>query len=246
MRRLDEQIRRSSVGLTTMQPLRILCFTSRELCGICLQLLLRDFAADASVTVTCGLEETLAAFAAAEGQYDVVLFAAICGDALTRVPIPELCGRIGTVPLVVHLDVGTQAEVDSLVAQGARGVIPTSSSAAVAVAGIRLVAAGGLYLPQIDRSRPTHRIAAGSPAASGSPEPPILTRREGEVLQLVGMGMNNLAIADKLGIAEATVKVYIGRLRKRLGVNDRAQMVLSALRLRAIRAQPGGETAADL
>jgi DNA-binding NarL/FixJ family response regulator len=62
-----------------------------------------------------------------------------------------------------------------------------------------------------------------------------LSTREREVLTLIGQGMNNRAIALKLGIAESTVKCHVGVILSYFNVKDRTQAVLEALRRGYIR-----------
>jgi DNA-binding NarL/FixJ family response regulator len=57
-----------------------------------------------------------------------------------------------------------------------------------------------------------------------------LTRREREVLALIGRGFPNKRIADELGIAEKTVKVHVSHVLAKLGVADRTQAALFAVR----------------
>jgi DNA-binding NarL/FixJ family response regulator len=61
-------------------------------------------------------------------------------------------------------------------------------------------------------------------------EPDRLTRREQEVLELLARGYANKRIARELGIAEKTVKAHIGRVLAKLGVADRTQAALLAVR----------------
>jgi two-component system, NarL family, response regulator LiaR len=57
-----------------------------------------------------------------------------------------------------------------------------------------------------------------------------LTRRELEVLALIGQGRSNKRIAFELGISEKTVKAHVGHLLAKLGVSDRTQAALLAVR----------------
>lgn len=54
----------------------------------------------------------------------------------------------------------------------------------------------------------------------------VLTPREGQVIALVSQGLKNKEIAFALGLAEGTIKVYLYRLFKKLGMNDRLDMAL--------------------
>jgi NarL family two-component system response regulator LiaR len=70
---------------------------------------------------------------------------------------------------------------------------------------------------------------------SRAPAPPRfdqqrLTGREREVLALIAQGRSNKRIALELGIAEKTVKTHVGHLLEKLGVSDRTQAALLAVR----------------
>ena len=56
-------------------------------------------------------------------------------------------------------------------------------------------------------------------------EGPALTRREREILQLLSMGLSNQEMAEKLVIAEGTLKRHVANLYQKLGVHNRAQAV---------------------
>jgi DNA-binding NarL/FixJ family response regulator len=91
------------------------------------------------------------------------------------------------------------------------------------VQGIRRVHAGKKYLPP-ELSRMVES------------RPPVeLSVREREVLSLMADGKSNRAIADELGISEATVKCHVGVVLAFFGVKDRTQAVLTALRRGYVR-----------
>jgi DNA-binding NarL/FixJ family response regulator len=64
--------------------------------------------------------------------------------------------------------------------------------------------------------------------AAGQSQGPQLSPREREILSLVAEGMVNKQIARRLGIAEHTVKIHLGNVFRRIGVNDRTSAALWA------------------
>jgi DNA-binding NarL/FixJ family response regulator len=93
---------------------------------------------------------------------------------------------------------------------------------------VRLVAAGdALLAPGV-----TRRLIAEF-ARMGAPRNPRrklegLTERESEVLTLVARGLSNAEIADRLIVAEQTVKTHVSRILMKLGLRDRVQAVVLA------------------
>ena len=71
---------------------------------------------------------------------------------------------------------------------------------------------------------------AAHPPLGATPERELLTRREHEVLALIAEGYANKRIARELGITEKTVKGHVGRVLAKLGVADRTQAALLAVR----------------
>ncbi|MEU6718159.1 response regulator transcription factor [Nonomuraea sp. NPDC046802] len=92
---------------------------------------------------------------------------------------------------------------------------------------IRLVHAGDAVVSPSTLRRMLDRFAAQLPteelAATAE-----LTPREREVLLMVARGLSNMEIAGSLEVAEATVKTHLGRVLAKLGLRDRAQVVVYA------------------
>lgn len=80
---------------------------------------------------------------------------------------------------------------------------------------------------------PEVQAAASEGEAAGHPRPTIpgeLTRRELDVLRLIAEGLNNREIAEKMFISEKTVKTHVSNLLGKLGVEDRTQAAIWALK----------------
>lgn len=85
------------------------------------------------------------------------------------------------------------------------------------VAVVRTVAQGGTRIPS--------DIAEQLARAVRTPRRDRLTEREREILALLADGLSNRAAAERLGIAERTVKFHVGEILARLGATNRAQAV---------------------
>ncbi len=95
------------------------------------------------------------------------------------------------------------------------------------VRAIHTVHAGGAVLHPAVTARVIRELTDDEPAS----EPDAgLTAREREVLALVAQGLPNKLIARELGIAEKTVKAHVSSILGKLGVSDRTQAALVAVR----------------
>ena len=110
---------------------------------------------------------------------------------------------------------------------GAAGYVPKSAPGDVLVQAIRLVMAGGTYLPAAAALR--HSMSLGSPTADPIGEP--LTSRQMRVLRLLTQGLSNKQIARDLEISEITVKAHVSAIFRKLGVSNRTQAANAARRL---------------
>jgi len=73
-------------------------------------------------------------------------------------------------------------------------------------------------------------VAARLVDAIAAPEPDLLTPREREVLALLARGLSNKRIARELGLAEKTVKTHVSHVLHKLGVADRTEAAVHAVR----------------
>ena len=87
---------------------------------------------------------------------------------------------------------------------------------------------GGTVIDPSAAARLVQALAEGS--APRAADADRLTRRERDVLELIAGGRSNKRIALELGISEKTVKSHVGHVLAKLGVSDRTQAALLAVR----------------
>ena len=109
---------------------------------------------------------------------------------------------------------------------GAAGYLLKNSEPAELVRAIRAAHGGETIIDPTVASRLVQTIADGRRSAADQ----ALTRRELEVLELIARGRSNKRIAFELGISEKTVKTHVGHVLAKLGVSDRTQAALLAVR----------------
>jgi DNA-binding NarL/FixJ family response regulator len=113
---------------------------------------------------------------------------------------------------------------------GASGFVVKDMALDDILAAIRVVAAGdALIAPGVTRRLIADFLERPGPPPERSPRPVgSITKREREVLSLVGRGRSNSEIADELFITVGTAKSHVARLFTKLDARDRVQLVITA------------------
>jgi DNA-binding NarL/FixJ family response regulator len=111
---------------------------------------------------------------------------------------------------------------------GASGFLIKSATATELLAAIRVVASGEALLAPTVTRRLIGEFLRGHHPAPVVRDLDDITRREREVLTLIGKGMSNSEIAEHLHLTVGTVKTHISRLLAKLHARDRAQLVIAA------------------
>ncbi|MFH8259715.1 response regulator [Streptomyces roseolus] len=116
---------------------------------------------------------------------------------------------------------------------GASGFLVKDAQPEELLAGVRAVAAGdAVVAPGLTRrllDTYVHHLPP-TPRAPAPEDPRLtsLTDREREVLTVIGQGWTNAEIAERLHLAESTVKTHVGRVLAKTGARDRVQAVILA------------------
>jgi DNA-binding NarL/FixJ family response regulator len=159
--------------------------------------------------------------------------------ALMDIRMPKLDGLTAagemrsTTPETAVIMLTTFAEDDYIAKaldQGAAGFLLKASDPRDIISGVHAVAAGGSCLsPLVARNLITQlRRATNRRVGQSIERTSPLTKREQEVLGMIGAGMSNAEIAQQLHVVEGTVKSYVSSILNRLGVRNRVQAAIIA------------------
>ncbi len=139
-----------------------------------------------------------------------------------------------SLPVIVLSGLEIAVDIEAVLQAGASGYIPKSSSAEIMVSAIRLVLAGGQYLPPLllspnaGASVPAGVQAAPRRATAWSSSAQKLSPRQREVVELLAQGLSNKMIAKRMGLVEGTVKSHLVQIFHLLGVRNRTSAVMAA------------------
>ncbi|MEA2218989.1 MAG: hypothetical protein QOJ35_1615 [Solirubrobacteraceae bacterium] len=170
-------------------------------------------------------EQALAAVVTLEP--DVVLMDLVMPQLDGVTAIERLRERSPATRVIVLTSFLDEDKVLPAVRAGAAGYLLKDVQPAELVRAIRMVDRGEALLHPAVAAR-VMRELAGDGARAERHE--LLTARELEVLGLLARGRANKAIAFELGVAEKTVKAHVGNILGKLGLSDRTQAALYAVR----------------
>ena len=126
--------------------------------------------------------------------------------------------------------------IRSIIDHGAAGFIPKSSTQDILIAALKLILAGGVYIPAIAvNASPTAPDTPSVTTESLEEGINTLSQRQLEVLRRAVQGKSNKVIARELFIAEGTVKAHLSAAFRALGVSNRTEAVYAASRLNLVK-----------
>ncbi|WP_405059779.1 response regulator transcription factor [Kribbella sp. NBC_01505] len=139
----------------------------------------------------------------------------------------------------VHVVILTTFDLDEYVFEalrvGASGFLVKDTEPVELLQAVRVVARGDALLSPGVTRRLVSEFASRSRQPHASKELDVLTEREREIVALVGEGLSNDEIAERLVLSPATAKTHVSRAMIKLGARDRAQLVVVAYQTGLVR-----------
>lgn len=150
-------------------------------------------------------------------------------DERVAADVRFLQDRFAGAPIILLSDREDSAHVAEALGYGVRGFIPTSLGASVVAEAVRLVGAGGTFVPAsaLVHALGVRRDGSGLGGGGAGAE---LTPRECEVLNLLRGGKPNKIIAATLDLKETTVKIHVRNIMRKLKATNRTEAALMAER----------------
>ena len=168
--------------------------------------------------------------AVAEQQPEVVLVDITLKDRSGLDLIKELIVRHPGIRCLV-LSMHDEAEyADRALRAGARGYVMKEDADEVVVQAIRHVLKGEIYVSPVMSNRLIHQMSQDKSDRDDQVGIASLTEREREVFECLGEGLSTRKIAEKYSLSERTVEVHRANIKKKLRVDDAAQVLREAVR----------------
>jgi two-component system response regulator DevR len=139
----------------------------------------------------------------------------------------ELRDRVPGLRCIVLTSYSEQDALEAAIRSGASGFLLKQVRGPALVSAVRTVADGGTSFDDVGPA-----MSRARPAAAGTERLDLLTDQERTVLRLIGEGLTNRQIGQRMGLAEKTVKNYTSHLLAKLGLERRTQAAILATELR--------------
>lgn len=168
-----------------------------------------------------------AALLAAELKPDVVLMDLLMPECDGVEATHRICAADPHIPVIILTGIGTEDKLLAAVRAGALGYLRKDADTEALTQAVRQVARGGAWLPP-DLTRRVLNELSHPASAPALPDP--LTDRERQVLKLLAQGRTNAEMAGEMFVSEVTIRTHISHIHDKLGVENRVQAALYALR----------------
>jgi DNA-binding NarL/FixJ family response regulator len=187
-----------------------------------------------SVVALAG-NRTEALESASRERPDIIILDLLLGDDDGLAFLPQLCNASPSSRVLVLTGVQDPDSHRRAIRRGARGIVLKEHAAEVLLKAIKKVHAGEVWIERSMMGSVIEEFTKPSPADPEEAKIQTLTNRELEVITLVGEGLKNKQIADRLFISETTVTHHLSSVFSKLEVSDRLELIIYAFRHRLAR-----------
>jgi len=163
--------------------------------------------------------DTAADLLKTDGSYDVILLDYNMPGMHGLKGLDRIMRANESKPVAILTGNPTRRMMDEALETGAAGILPKTMPAKSLANAIRFIHAGETYMPLSLMRDELH-----APSANGGP----LSAREMTVLAFLGEGKQNKEIANELDLSEATIKMHVKSICKKLDANNRTHAVINA------------------
>jgi DNA-binding NarL/FixJ family response regulator len=228
----SNQERRLPLGQLGNAKISLALISKNIFFGTCLTRCLQEMTTEFAVDAYENLDEWRQASDQALAQ--IVVLCAIGQketDATVHQGLETLLKGASDIRAIVISDVEHPSQMIAALERGAKGYVPMSLDIEVVVGAIRLVQVGGTFVPASGLSSLRPSDAPEAKTERFKQVSSLLTERQLAVLKHLRQGDQNKTIAHKLNMSEATVKIHVRNMMKRVGVKNRTELVFMTNRL---------------
>ena len=188
--------------------------------GMILDILSLYLSAQTDISVKTAPDvEAAAELLKSDGSFDVVLLDYNMPGMHGLKGLDRIMRSNASKPVAILTGNPTRRMMDEALEAGAAGILPKTMPAKSLANAIRFIHAGETYMPLS-----LMRDEMNSPSSNGGP----LSSREMTVLAFLGEGKQNKEIANELALSEATIKMHVKSICKKLDANNRTHAVINA------------------
>jgi DNA-binding NarL/FixJ family response regulator len=214
----------------TTEPIRILLVDDHVVVRAGLRLIIQS-RPDMTIVGEAGNREEAMSLAAEENPNIILLdldLGGVSGSGL----ISELLAAAPQARVIILTGLRDPEAHREAVLLGAMGIVPKEKAASVLIGAIERVNAGEAWLDPALMAGVLSEVTRGKAKKSDPEAEKIasLTNREREVISLIGEGIKNKEIAERLFISETTVRHHLTSIFDKLDVADRVELLIYAFR----------------
>lgn len=212
--------------------MKILTADDHSTVRIGLRYILKQLDDDVSTVEASNFDEVLAVVEQNSGIDIIIIDLLMPGMDWAR-GLRTLHAQAPDIPVIVFSMIRNRSDILRAIDLGAVGFIAKTASGDEIVRAVKIVLSGEIYLPRELISKPQAPLELAAATSFSVDVPSMgamrsLTKRQREVLRLLGHGKSNSAIASVLGRSEHTVRIHVSAILKALEVPNRTMAALIA------------------